>query len=221
MWRWRIPSWQKDWTCKPTGASCLSGCPSRHALPKHRLPNHGWVCAHPAGKDMTAAVCSACCHHHYGVVNPLALIAGDREAAYAFVFPNLMINRYGPWMDTNVVMPAGPERCTVQFDYFLDQGLSRDSDGIASNLCSSDQVCSFCFATVSQWRGASYQYCGPPLTLFALALQVQQEDIRLCESVQRGLHSPAYDSGRYAPGLEFPMHHFHSMLHAALCNGNG
>lgn len=29
---------------------------------------------------------------------------GDRSI-YAFLFPNMMINRYGPWMDTNVVLP--------------------------------------------------------------------------------------------------------------------
>ena len=31
----------------------------------------------------------------------------------------------------------------------------------------------------------------------AASNQVQQEDIGLCESVQRGLASPAYDVGRY------------------------
>lgn len=29
-----------------------------------------------------------------------------------------------------------------------------------------------------------------------VCMQVQQEDIALCEAVQRGLRSPAYDSGR-------------------------
>ena len=84
-----------------------------------------------------------------GGANVHALVAGDREAAYAFVFPNLMINRYGPWMDTNVVVPEGPERCTVQFEFFLDEGLCKDGDDIASNLCSSDQVCSFCFDSIT------------------------------------------------------------------------
>ncbi|KAJ9548473.1 hypothetical protein OSB04_021016 [Centaurea solstitialis] len=46
--------------------------------------------------------------------------------------------------------------------------------------------------------------------------QVQMEDIMLCESVQRGLESPAYDSGRYAPMVEKAMHHFHSLLHQHL-----
>lgn len=27
------------------------------------------------------------------------------NSVYAYLYPNLMINRYGPWMDTNIVMP--------------------------------------------------------------------------------------------------------------------
>ena len=50
---------------------------------------------------------------------------GD-SALYAFVYPNLMINRYGPWMDTNVVLPGpGPNECVVLFDYFI----RADADG--------------------------------------------------------------------------------------------
>ncbi|GAB2267400.1 hypothetical protein Dimus_002384 [Dionaea muscipula] len=45
------------------------------------------------------------------------------EALYAFVYPNFMINRYGPWMDTNLVLPLGPRKCQVVFDYFLDASL--------------------------------------------------------------------------------------------------
>ncbi|EMS46986.1 Choline monooxygenase, chloroplastic [Triticum urartu] len=46
--------------------------------------------------------------------------------------------------------------------------------------------------------------------------QVQIEDIALCEGVQRGLESPAYGVGRYAPSVEMAMHHFHCLLHANL-----
>ena len=41
-------------------------------------------------------------------------------------------------------------------------------------------------------------------------VQVQQEDIALCEAVQRGLRSPAYDSGRCK-------HRFDQLQLAALC----
>ena len=42
--------------------------------------------------------------------------------------------------------------------------------------------------------------------------EVQQEDIFLCESVQRGLRSATYDRGRYSVKRENGMHHFHSMM---------
>ena len=42
--------------------------------------------------------------------------------------------------------------------------------------------------------------------------QVQQEDIGLCESVQRGLQSSLYDRGRYSVKRENGVHHFHMLL---------
>ena len=47
-------------------------------------------------------------------------LAGD--AIYAWVYPNLMINRYGPMMDINVVTPTGPGTCRVDFDWYFHQG---------------------------------------------------------------------------------------------------
>ncbi|GKC41953.1 choline monooxygenase, chloroplastic [Tanacetum coccineum] len=92
--------------------------------------------------------------------------------------------KYGPWMDTNLVLPLGPQKCKVVFDYFLDASLKDDEDFVAKSLEASERV--------------------------------QMEDIMLCESVQRGLESPAYDSGRYAPIVEKAMHHFHCLLHEDL-----
>ncbi|XP_071939979.1 choline monooxygenase, chloroplastic-like [Coffea arabica] len=48
------------------------------------------------------------------------------KALYAFIYPNFMVNRYGPWMDTNLVVPLGPRKCQVIFDYFLDTSLKVD-----------------------------------------------------------------------------------------------
>lgn len=42
--------------------------------------------------------------------------------------------------------------------------------------------------------------------------EVQQEDIGLCESVQRGLRSATYDRGRYSVRRENGVHHFHLLL---------
>ena len=36
-----------------------------------------------------------------------------REAQYGWVYPNFMMNRYGPVLDTNWVIPKGPEHCVV------------------------------------------------------------------------------------------------------------
>ena len=46
--------------------------------------------------------------------------------------------------------------------------------------------------------------------------EVQQEDIALCEAVQRNLHSRFYSAGRYCPRRENGVHHFHSLLREAL-----
>ncbi|CAO2823220.1 unnamed protein product [Amaranthus hypochondriacus] len=105
-------------------------------------------------------------------------------ALYAFIYPNFMINRYGPWMDTNLIVPLGPRKCKVVFDYFLDSSLKDDKAFIERSLKDSEAV--------------------------------QIEDIMLCEGVQRGLESPAYETGRYAPTLEKPMHQFHCLLHSSL-----
>lgn len=102
-------------------------------------------------------------------------------ANYAFVYPNFMINMYGPWMDTNLVLPISPSECRVVFDWFLDSSLVHDKDYIESSIADSEVV--------------------------------QKEDITLCEDVQNGLSSPAYDVGRYAPRVEQAMHHFHCLLY--------
>ena len=41
---------------------------------------------------------------------------------------------------------------------------------------------------------------------------VQQEDMHICEAVQRGLNSSLYDRGRYAVKRENGVHHFHMLL---------
>ncbi|KAL2338697.1 hypothetical protein Fmac_013143 [Flemingia macrophylla] len=107
-----------------------------------------------------------------------------RKAIYAFIYPNFMINRYGPWMDTNLVVPLGPNKCQVIFDYYLEHSLKDDTGFIEKSLQDSEEV--------------------------------QIEDIVLCEGVQKGLQSPAYSVGRYAPTVEQAMHHFHCLLYENL-----
>jgi choline monooxygenase len=46
----------------------------------------------------------------------------------------------------------------------------------------------------------------------AFSDEVQQEDIHICEAVQRGLQSFTYDRGRYSVKRENGVHHFHMLL---------
>jgi choline monooxygenase len=94
--------------------------------------------------------------------------------------------RYGPWMDTNVVVPIAPDRCRVEFDYFVDPSHPQAANDAWVNEC------------------------------LEKSHLVQMEDTALCEGVQRGLESPAYDVGRYAPRLEAGMFHFHRQLEREL-----
>lgn len=47
-----------------------------------------------------------------------------KRAIYLWLYPNFMINRYGPWMDTNLVIPLAHDRCRVRFDYYHDGELA-------------------------------------------------------------------------------------------------
>ena len=46
----------------------------------------------------------------------------------------------------------------------------------------------------------------------AVAEQVQQEDVAICEDVQRGLASGAFDTGRFSVKREVAGYHFHQLL---------
>lgn len=47
---------------------------------------------------------------------------------------------------------------------------------------------------------------------FAFSDLVQQEDIELCETVQRRLHSRSYNTGRFSVQRENGVHHFHGLV---------
>jgi len=50
--------------------------------------------------------------------------------------------------------------------------------------------------------------------------RIQQEDLDICESVQRGLNSRAYDAGRLSVRREAGEHLFHRLLYADLKRGS-
>jgi choline monooxygenase len=48
-----------------------------------------------------------------------AAVRQGENASYWWLFPNLMINLYQGIMDTNRVLPLGPDRCRVIFDFYF------------------------------------------------------------------------------------------------------
>jgi len=58
--------------------------------------------------------------------DPASRTRTGSEAAYWWVFPNFMLNAYSGVMDTNLVLPLGPDRCKVIFDYYFAAGTPAD-----------------------------------------------------------------------------------------------
>lgn len=63
-----------------------------------------------------------------------------QDAVYIWHFPNLCVNRYGDWMDTNVVWPISADECWVDFDWYTTAEVAQDADAVAAALADSDQV---------------------------------------------------------------------------------
>ena len=110
----------------------------------------------------------------------------DDEAQYYWLFPNVMLNIYQGQMQTNRVLPSGVDRCKVIFDWYATAPPQGD-------------------AALESWQG-----------LLAFSDEIQDEDITICERVQKNLRSRSYDRGRYCAARENGVHHFHGLLHEFL-----
>ena len=108
------------------------------------------------------------------------------EAVYVWLFPNVMLNVYLGQMQTNVVIPLSHDRTRVVFDWYA---VDPPADA----------------AHDPEWT-----------KLLAFSDEIQDEDIEICEAVQRNLRSRVYDRGRYSAKRENGVHHFHSLLHEFL-----
>jgi len=75
-----------------------------------------------------------------------------------------------------------------------------------------------CEVVFDYWYPESLGEGGDEFIELSLAAsdRVQQEDVMISESVQRGLRSSSYGRGRYAPDVEVAMHHFHRLLAEAV-----
>jgi choline monooxygenase len=111
---------------------------------------------------------------------------GDR-AWYFWQYPNLMINHYQGYMDTNLVLPVDVDHCRVIFDFY--------------------------FAEIDD---AHDEYNRQSV---AVGARVQEEDLGICEAVQLGLKSRAYNAGRLSVRREAGEHLFHRLLAADLRAG--
>ena len=113
---------------------------------------------------------------------------GNR-AWYFWQYPNLMINHYRGYMDTNLVLPVDADHCRVIFDFY--------------------------FAEIDEVHSEYNQQS------VAVGARVQEEDLGICEAVQRGLKSRAYKAGRLSVRREAGEHLFHRLLAADLKAGLG
>lgn len=107
--------------------------------------------------------------------------AGENEAQYFWLFPNLMLNVYPDNYSTNLIVPLGPERTLTVFEwYFAEPDTPASQETLRRTVEFSDEI--------------------------------QLEDIKICEAVQRGLRSRTYAQGRYSVRRENGVHHFHGLL---------
>ncbi len=67
-------------------------------------------------------------------------IGKSGPVVYCYLYPNIMFNRYGPWLDINMVIPVSETECVVIFEWFLEKKLADDKNFIISSLKNSDDV---------------------------------------------------------------------------------
>ena len=97
-----------------------------------------------------------------------------------------MVNISSDYVQTNIILPVGTEKTVTIFDYYLRAGGNRRRSEAA-------------LAKSIAWSD-----------------QIQQEDIRICENVQKNLRSRSYLAGRYCAKRENGLHHFHELVRRAL-----
>jgi choline monooxygenase len=63
------------------------------------------------------------------------------EAQYWWVFPNFMVNLYAGVMDSNQVLPIGPGRCRVVFEFYFAQTEGPEAEAfVRDSIAVADQV---------------------------------------------------------------------------------
>ena len=92
--------------------------------------------------------------------NPVAAVRAGNRAHYYWLYPNFMINWYEGVMDTNVVVPLGPDRCEVVFDYWFadttDGAAERNRQSIAISERIQDEDAGICASVQRGLRSRAY-----------------------------------------------------------------
>jgi choline monooxygenase len=99
-------------------------------------------------------------------------------------FPNLAMNIYPTGMNIERMVPMGPNRTKLIYNFFFEDVSAEAEPRIAAAM--------------------------------AAALQVTQEDVRICEAVQRNLDAGLYDTGRLSPAQENGVWYFQKLVREAL-----
>lgn len=107
---------------------------------------------------------------------------GSRPGVYAYWYPNVMINRYGPWLDVDTIVPSDDASCVVHKSWFLERDFdASDREGYIRNSIRESEA-------------------------------VHDEDVFLCENAQLGMLSRGYETSRYVPTKQVAAYHFHKRL---------
>ena len=111
------------------------------------------------------------------------------RAQYYWLYPNLMLNWYEGYLDTNLVIPLAQDRMKVVFDFYFADASPAAAERNRRSMDVSERI--------------------------------QDEDHAICESVQRGLSSRAYERGRLSVRHETGENLFHKLLAADLRRAHG
>jgi choline monooxygenase len=93
--------------------------------------------------------------------------AGSRDerlgqrALYVWIHPALALNRYGPVLDVNRVVPLAAERTRVIFDFYFEEHAARDAGFVERSIAESDgiqrQDARICEAVQAGLRSRSFE----------------------------------------------------------------
>ncbi|MEJ5223577.1 MAG: SRPBCC family protein [Anaerolineales bacterium] len=123
---------------------------------------------------------------------PLRPTRGATKIAYANIEPDTDVLYY--WLFPNVMLNCYPDN--FQFNIVLPLDHERT-------------------LVIFEWyflAGGSGEAWENLQQGVAFSDQVQKEDIEICETVQRGLRSRAYNQGRFSVKRENGVHHFHHLV---------